>query len=268
MELAGEPVLVTGASSGIGAALARLLAARGAVVGIVGRREERLRAVLDDCRAHGDGHRMWTGDLGDLERAEQVALEAWDAFGHLAVLVNNAAIPKVRAIGRLSADDLDEATRVNYLSPVRMTLAVLPRMQERGGGTIVNVTSLGARVPILWESAYCASKAALAAFTEVLSMDLAGTPVRVRHVVPGPFDTDIWDRPGSDPAAFKDGDKLPPEQAAVGILEAIEGERFETYVPDLKAVAEMATADVEGFMAGTLAMFRNQAAAAATDREG
>jgi short-subunit dehydrogenase len=268
VDLAGAPILVTGASSGIGAALARLLAERGAVVGLVGRRDDRLQAVLADCLAHGDGHRSWTADLGDLDRAEQVALEAWDAFGHLAVLVNNAAVPKVRDVRRLSAADLDEATRVNYLSPVRMTLAVLPRMLERGAGTIVNVTSLGARLPILWESAYCGSKAALAGFTEVLAMDLHDTPVRVRHVVPGPFATDIWDRPGSDPAAFKDGDKLPPEQCAAGIVEAIEGERFEWYVPDLKSVAEMATADVEGFMAGALAMFRNQAATAANAQEG
>jgi NAD(P)-dependent dehydrogenase (short-subunit alcohol dehydrogenase family) len=258
MQIRGAHVLVTGASSGIGAALARDLAGRGAVVGLVGRRPARLAEVLADCRAHGDGHRAWRADLGDLDRAEEVALEAWDAFGGLDVLVNNAAVPKVREVRRLTPEDVDEATRVNYLSPVRMTLAVLPRMLERGAGTIVNVTSLGGRLPILWEAAYCASKYALTGFTEVLALDLHDTPIRVRLVIPGPFATDIWDRPGSDPAAFKDGEKHPPEVCAQGIVEAIEGDRFEWYVPDLKGVAEFKTRDVEAFMAGTLGMLRQQ----------
>jgi short-subunit dehydrogenase len=258
MELAGSHVLVTGASSGIGAALARLLTQRGAVVGLVGRRQDKLEEVLADCCAHGDGHRMWVADLGDLERAEQVALEAWDSFGSVDVLVNNAAIPKVRDVRRLTNADAEEAMRVNYLSPVRMTLALLPRMLERGAGTIVNVTSLGGRLPVLWESAYCASKYALSGFTEVLALDLHDTPVRVRLVIPGPFDTDIWDRPGSDPAAFQHGEKLPPEMCATGIVDAIEGDGLEWYVPDLKAVAERKTHDIEGFMSGTLGMLRQQ----------
>ena len=113
MKLEGSKILVTGASSGIGAALAPILAERGATVGIVARRANRLEEVLEQCRKHAPESRMWAADLGDLDRAEQVALEAWDAFGHLAVLVNNAAVPKVRDVRRLSAADVDEATRVN-----------------------------------------------------------------------------------------------------------------------------------------------------------
>jgi NAD(P)-dependent dehydrogenase (short-subunit alcohol dehydrogenase family) len=257
--IAGSRVLVTGASSGIGAALARQLAEMGATVGIVGRREELLAAVLDDCRRLGPSptsgpHRSWTVDLGDLDAAEALAVEAWDTNGGLDVLVNNAAIPKVRDVRRLSAADLDETTKINYLSPVRMTMALLPRWLDRGSGTIVNVTSLGGRIPILWESAYCASKFALTGFTEVLAMDLHDTPLRVRLVIPGPFDTDIWDRPGSDPAAFKDGDKLPPEVCAQGIVDAILGDRLEWYVPDMKGVAEYATSNLEQFIGNITAM--------------
>ena len=90
----GAKILVTGASSGIGAALAPILAERGATVGIVARRADRLEEVLERCRKFAPDSRMWAADLGDLARAEQVALEAWDAFGGLDVLVNNAAIPK------------------------------------------------------------------------------------------------------------------------------------------------------------------------------
>jgi NAD(P)-dependent dehydrogenase (short-subunit alcohol dehydrogenase family) len=94
MKIEGTTILVTGASSGIGAALAPQLAERGATVGIVARRAERLEEVLERCRKHAPESRMWAADLGDLERAEAVAREAWDVFGHLDCLVNNAAIAK------------------------------------------------------------------------------------------------------------------------------------------------------------------------------
>ena len=243
-------MLVTGASSGIGAALARMLAEQGATVALVARREDKLRSVLDDCLVHAPKSRMWLADLGDLSLAEEVAREAWDALGGLDVVVNNAAIPKVREVRRLSADDLEETMRINLLSPVRIIETLMPRMLEQGSGTIVNVTSLGGRLGIMHESAYCASKFALTGFTESMYLDLHDTPLRIRLVIPGPFDTDIWDRPGSDPAVFEDEKKFPPEDCAVGIIEAITGDAFEHYVPDMKAVVEFKTTNVEQFLSG------------------
>src|SRR5438270_10318816 len=102
-------VLVTGASSGIGAEAARLLARRGDRVGIVARRKDRLEEVLADC---GDGARMWAVDLGDLDAAEQVVRDAWDAFDGLDVLVNNAGIPKRRLVVELTAGDVEETMRI------------------------------------------------------------------------------------------------------------------------------------------------------------
>ncbi|MCP4454342.1 MAG: SDR family NAD(P)-dependent oxidoreductase [Planctomycetes bacterium] len=94
--LAGASVLVTGASSGIGAALAVTLAERGARVGIVGRRADRLEAVAARCRDLGAECTTWVQDLGDLEAAQALALEAWDRFGHLDVLVDNATQDQVK----------------------------------------------------------------------------------------------------------------------------------------------------------------------------
>ena len=139
------------------------------------------------------------------------------------------------------------------MSPVRIIQTLLPRMLERGSGTIVNVTSLGGRLGIMHESAYCASKFALTGFTESMYMDLHDTPLRIRLVIPGPFETDIWDRPGSDPAVFKDEAKFPPEDCAVGIIAAITGDDFEHYIPDMKAVAEFKTSNIEQFLAGVAA---------------
>lgn len=255
----GSRVLITGASSGIGAATARALAARGATVGLVGRREDRLAAVLADCRAaapasaHGLENRMWAADLGDLDRAERVAVEAWEAFGHLDALINNAAIPKVRAVSALGFDDVEEAIRVNLLSPVRMTLAVLPRMLARGSGTIVNVSSVGGRLGIAHEAAYSASKFALCGWSEAMAVDLHGTGVAVRLIEPGPIDTDIWDRPGEEHAVY-DGPKEAPELVADGIVAALEGDRFEHYLPDLKAVVTGKDADIDGYIAFAAAM--------------
>jgi len=253
MKVEGSNVLVTGASSGIGAALARELAGRGATVGIVARREDRLRAVLDSVMTTSPRSRMWVADLGELEHAERVALEAWDAFGHLDVLVNNAAIPKRRHVTALTNDELEQTMRVNF---ARMTLAVLPRMLERDAGVIVNVSSVAGRLGNLNESAYSASKFALCGWSEALATDLFDTGVEVRLVNPGPIDTEIWDLPDNDDPIY-DGPKVPPEEVAVGIVAAIEGDAFEHYVPDMKAIIEAKTADPDSFIAGMAAMARS-----------
>jgi short-subunit dehydrogenase len=250
MEIAGRSVLVTGASSGIGAALAPLLAERGARVGIVARRKDRLEEVLERC---GSDARMWTADLGDLDGAVEVVREADEHFGGLDVLVNNAGMPKRRHVTALTPEEVEETMRVNYLSPVRMTLALLPGMLERGRGCIVNVTSLGGRLGIKHEAAYCASKYALTGFSESMHVDLFDTPVDVRLVLPGAIDTEIWDQPDNEDPIY-DGPKETAESVAEGIVAAIEGDQFEHYLPDMKAIVEMKTTDVDGFLAGVASM--------------
>jgi short-subunit dehydrogenase len=256
LPVSGANVLVTGASSGIGAALAVLLAERGATVGLVGRRVAELDAVLARCRAAAPDSRRWVVDLADTDAAEALALEAWDAFGGLDVLVSNAAVPKRRVVTELTLAEVRHTMAVNFEAPVRMGMAVLPRMLERGRGVIVNVSSFGGRIGILSETAYCASKFALAGWSEAMQLDLWDTPVEVRLILPGAIDTDIWYRPDNDPAHY-DGPLEPPETVAAGIVDAIEGDRFEHYLPDMKAIAELKTSDLEGFMAGVIA-FRDQ----------
>lgn len=253
---AGSRVLITGASSGIGAATARLLAAHGATVGLVGRREDRLAQVLEDCRRNAPASRMWVADLADLDGAERLAREAWAALGPLDTVINNAAIPMVRPLGVLTAADVEHAMRVNFFSPVRITLALLPLMLERGSGVIVNVSSVGGRLGIAHEAAYSASKFALCGWSESLAVDLAGSGVRVRLIEPGPIATDIWDRPG-EPQAVYDGPKEPPGLVAQGILDAITSDRFEHYVPDLKAVVTGKDADIDGYIAFAAALSDN-----------
>lgn len=246
-------VLITGASSGIGAATARLLASAGHTVGIIGRRADRLQAVLDSCREATPASTAWVADLGDLARAEEIAGEAEESFGGVDVLINNAAVPKRMPVAELTPAQVEEVMRVNFFSPVRMTLRLLPHMLARGAGTIVNVASLGGRLGIPQEAAYCASKFALTGWSEAMAIDLHGTGVAVRLIQPGPIDTDIWERPGERPALI-DVPKEPPELVAAGILDALTADRFEHYLPDMRGVVDYKQSDIDGYIAMNAAM--------------
>ena len=249
MKIDGSTILVTGASSGIGEALAPMLAARGATVGIVARRAERLAATLARCQEHAPGSRMWVVDLSDVDAAVRLVHEAWDAFGGLDCLVNNAAVGKRKLLTDHTAEDLDTVMRTNFMSPIRMNLAVLPRMLGRGRGTIVNVASGGGRFGIVHESAYCAAKFAVSGWTEVAAMDLADTPIEVKLIQPGAIDTEIWipqpgELPGLPGAQFATA-----EQCAAGIVDALETDGVEFFVPaDLKAHVDMKNADLGGWV--------------------
>jgi len=230
MQVSGSTILITGASSGIGAALAPMLAKRGATVGIVARRKERLEAVLDECREHAPSSRLWVADLGDLDAAERVASEARDAFDGLDCLVNNAAIPKRIPVQRLTTEEVATVMRVNFTSPVHMTLALLPSWLERDRGCVVNVSSMGGRIGIAHEAAYCASKFALSGWSESMAIDLHATGIEVKLVLPGPIETEIWDLPENDPSIYE-GPFVSAPECAASIVEAIESDGFEHYVP-------------------------------------
>lgn len=255
LQLDGARILLTGASSGIGAALAPMLAQRGATLGLVARRAAELEAVLEACREHAPDSQMWLHDLADVEGSVKLAETAWDGVGPLDAVIHNAAMPKRRHVADLSAGELDETMRVNFFAPVRMTMALIPLMLDRGRGQTVFVSSMGGRAGIPHETAYCASKFALCGWAEAMQIDLWDTPLAVRLVIPGPIDTDIWDRPGSDPAHY-DGPLTPPDEVADGIVGLMEGDAFEAYLPDLKGVAEFKTSDPDAYLAGAADMAR------------
>jgi short-subunit dehydrogenase len=250
---AGQRILITGASSGLGAALARRLAAQGAVVGLIARRPDRLGEVLADCRRTSPASVMWLADLGDMDAIAELARRAWDDLGGIDVLVNNAAVPKRRVVTALEPDEVEAVMRVNFFAPMRLTLALLPRMLDRGSGLIVNVSSVGGRLGIIHETAYCASKFALCGWSEAMAVDLHGTGVAVKLIEPGPVDTEIWDQPGSEAPLYQ-GPKVAADEVAEGVIAALGTDRFEHYVPDMKAVVDMKNADIDTFIAGVASM--------------
>jgi len=256
--------LVTGASSGIGAATAKALAARGTTVALVARRADRLEEVAAICQATAPRSKAWPADVSDPEAAADLARRIDDELGPLDVIILNAGIPMRRPVERLTMAEVDRVMAVNFFSPVAMTLALLPRLLERRSGTIVYVSSLGGRLGIAGEAAYSASKFALAGWSESMAADLLDTGASVRLVLPGSIDTEIWDQPDNDPPAYS-GPLTPPEEVADGILACLTSDKFEHYLPDMSSVVEMKTKDFEGFVRGMRAMVdasRNSAASA------
>jgi short-subunit dehydrogenase len=255
MQISGSRVLVTGASSGIGAALARRLAGGGATVALVARRQDRLAEVLADCQQGAPDSRMWVADLGDLEAAATVAVEAWDAFGHLDAIVNNAGVPLRRHTTELDVATLEWVMRVNFLAPAHMTLTLLPRMVARGQGMVVNVSSVAGRLGNAKEAAYSASKFALCGWSEAIAVDLWDSGIKVRLINPGPIDTEIWDLPGNDDPIYE-GPKISADEMAQGIVAAMEGDSFEHYVPDMLGIVEAKTSNPDPFIEGMASMLR------------
>ena len=233
--------------------MARQLAAQQAVVGLIARRRDRLAEVLTDCRRTSPDSAMWAADLADASAVDALALQAWDVLGGIDVLINNAAIPKRRVVTELDPDEVENVMRVNFFAPMRLTLALLPRMLARNTGMIVNVSSVGGRLGIIHETAYCASKFALCGWSEAMAVDLYGTGISVKLIQPGPVDTEIWDQPGSEEPLYQ-GPKIAADEAAAGIIAALGGDGFEHYVPDMKAVVDAKNADLDKFIAGVAGM--------------
>lgn len=253
-------VLVTGASSGIGAALAEGFAARGAVVGICARRTGRLDEVLARMREHSPDSRAWTVDLDDLDGIDAFAGKVADELGGIDVLVNNAGIPKRRDVTRLTGDEVEAVMRINYFSPVRLTLALLPGIIERTG-RIVNVSSVAARLGPPIEAAYAASKAALTAFSECMAVDLRDTGVGVHVVNPGVLDTELFDLPDNEQGFHQAVDALPPSAIVEPVLRALDEDLIESYVPEwFGDVVAGKFQDTNAFIAGTKAYATEQSA--------
>jgi len=184
-------VAVTGASRGLGAALAREFGKRGHRLFLVARGVGELAALAEEIqRSHGPESAAWRAhDLRDVDGIVALARAAEEALGGVDVLVNNAAIGPYRPFLENSAQDLHDLLALNLEAPMRLAHAMLPGMLARGGGQIVNIASDLARRPLAQMAPYVASKHGLLGFGASLHRELRARGVRVTTVMPGVIDS-------------------------------------------------------------------------------
>jgi hypothetical protein len=186
---AGKTAIVTGASSGIGAAAARMFAAEGAYVVLAARSAELLEKLASGITAAGGRALAVPTDVSHAHSAERLLAQTAERLGGIDILVNNAGANKRGPIERYSAEELASVVQVNLTAPIMLTRLVLPYMRTRGGGAVVNVASIAGRIPVGHEAVYSATKFGLRAFTFSLVEELEGSGITVSAVSPGPVDT-------------------------------------------------------------------------------
>ena len=192
LQLAGKVALVTGGTRGIGLAIAEALLARGASATVSGRTGEHLDAARRHLAAvSGDGARLEAAaaDVRDEAEVRGLVDRAVSRFGGLDVLVNNAGIGVFQEIASLAPDDWRRVIDTNLTGVFYACHAAIPHLRARGGGWIFNISSLAGKNAFKGGGAYCASKAALNAFSEVLMQEVRYDDIRVSYVMPGSVDT-------------------------------------------------------------------------------
>ncbi len=200
--------LVTGASSGIGVELARLLAVRGHGVTLVARREDRLRVLADEiAAAHGVRAEVLSADLADEEVRAGIADRVTQRGLVVDVLVNNAGFSTMGPVARSDAARELAMVRTDVEAVVHLCSAFVPDMVDRGCGAVLNVASTAAFQPIPGQAGYAASKAFVLSYTRALAQELRGTGVTATALCPGPVETEFAHAAGLDEQQA--GDALP-----------------------------------------------------------
>jgi short-subunit dehydrogenase len=225
MLVRGATVLVTGASSGLGRAVAELLAAKGANVILHGRDESALRTLADRI-----GGAAIAVDLAEPDAARRLAAKAVECAGRVDVLVANAGAGWAGRFSTMDRSRGRELIAVNLMAPIELTGELLPAMLERRSGHLVYVTSIAGRMGVADEAVYSATKAGLDTFAESLRLELRHSGVGVGTFVPGVIATDFFVRRGR-PYVRKRPRPLPAELAAAALVRLVETGAAEAYLP-------------------------------------
>jgi short-subunit dehydrogenase len=223
LPLSEQVVLITGASTGIGAALARRLATKfpGISLVLAARSRERLEAVAADCREAGACVLVVPTDMARVEQVKALAQAALDRFARVDAVVNNAGYGQMGPVELISPEAAQRQFAVNFHGPLILTQSLIPGMRDRGVGRIINISSLGGRLAFPAGGMYSASKFALEALTDVLRMELGGFGIKVSAIEPGPVKTEFFGVAG-DKVEF-----------------SIPDERKKLYRPAIEAVKEI-----------------------------
>jgi 3-oxoacyl-[acyl-carrier protein] reductase len=213
---AGAPraALVTGGSRGIGFAIAQALTAAGAAVAITGRDERALEAARQKL---GGQTLALRADLRDESQAAKAVDDTAARFGGLDVLVNNAGVGLFAPVADMTPSDWREVIETNLSGVFYCSHAAIPHLRRRGGGWIINISSLAATNPFSKGAAYCASKSGLNAFSEALMQEVRHDNIRVSYVMPGSVSTGFGGRGDQGSADWK----LSPEDVARTVMDLL-----------------------------------------------
>ena len=255
MKWQGSVAVVTGASRGIGEAVVRAAAARGAQVGLISRSQDELRALLDEIGGHGA---IAPADVADRAQIENAITKLEADLGRIDILVNNAGIGAFGPVADTDVETFERLMRVNYLGTVYATKAVLPGMLARGRGHIVNISSIAGRIGAPLEAAYSASKFAVSGLSEALAIEVANRGIGVSTVNPGPVKTEFFAARGH-PYERKTPKPVSAERVARDVIAVVERNKLEMFVPRwLRQAAVSRVLFPPLFKVGTLRAFKDQ----------
>jgi len=217
-KLTGQVALITGASSGIGRAIARAFFHEGADLVVVARRSERLRALAEEAQKSGRRCAVVVGDVREEETAARAVQTAMQEFGQLNILVNNVGRATYGNLVETSADDYDSMMDTNMRSTFVFTRHVVPVFLERGKGIIVTIASMAGVMGFAGEAVYCATKFAQVGFTQALDRELRPHGIKVGVVCPGGVKTEFALGTGRTEEGVAASDMLEAEDVAAAAL--------------------------------------------------
>lgn len=233
MKLSNQVAVITGASEGIGAAIARRFAGEGARVVLAARSEAKLKALAEELGS--ERALAVPTDVTDAEQVKRLMARTREHFGGLDILVNNAGVGLYASVAEMAWADFEQMWKVNFFGVVRCIREALPDLRERRG-MVVNISSVAGKLAIPYLTGYCASKFALNAFSTGLRMELAQAGVRVVVVCPGtvrtPFHQSAF-RSNRLPEVFAQRSRggISAERVAAATLRAVVRGRREVVVP-------------------------------------
>jgi NAD(P)-dependent dehydrogenase (short-subunit alcohol dehydrogenase family) len=219
-DFSGKIALVTGGSRGLGYQMVKAFAERGADVIIVSRKLENCEKVADECRALGRRALALSAHVGKWDQCERLVEEAYAAFGRIDILVNNAGMGPATPSHEVTEALFDSVLNLNFKGPFRLASLVANRMADGDGGSIINVSSSGALMPLPGTVPYGSAKAALNAMSKSLAWEYA-PKVRVNTLSPGAFRTDIveaWPDKGLGPISIPRGHAAEPSEILTAAL--------------------------------------------------